>query len=613
MKVEARFRVLAAASAASVLAALAVAVVPAAARNGDLTFKSTRGVAALLAHYVVTPENRGGQGAGGGNGSSTSTVVQSESSGAAAVKPGAPHGVKISRSVSSDASGNNGRSGAGVSQHTGGGGNSTPPASASFIGQQGSAKTCSYFARGCNPPDMALAASPDFVLQGVNTQWQVWDTAGNVQAGWPVGAQAFFGVPNVTKADGTPCDKAAKSQPFLSDPRALYDPTTGRFWAAMLQIENGFGVALDCPFKSVYYVAVSQTGDPRGGWNVYEFEMSLGKTFGGQRVGADYTMIGVDGQAFYFSANMFTQDGNYYAWAEIFEANKAKMEAGSGSFTADGFYNLQIVGPKATFVADGVQPAINLDASAKGVEKFAGTLDGPDPMNGNLCGQTGLNDPCSGLGVWSMANPTAHDSGGPAPSLTGTYVSTGPYLINPAADQPSCNQCVDANDLRISGTPVVREGVLYAAWGTAIDQGSNTVPGIQWAEVSLSGSGGAQGYYSQPHTALTYPLLMPDPEGNVLMLFERMSHTIFPEVDYITKGGGENFAGTGVVLKAGESSYRPELCGTAIPVCRWGDYEAASFDGRGRVWVAGEYANQYQGIVPPVWGRNWGTWIGAIG
>src|SRR5436853_305389 len=82
---------------------------------------------------------------------------------------------------------------------------------------------------GCIAADMARAASSRFVLQGVNTQWQVWDTAGNVQAGWPVSAQNFFGVPNVTNADGTPCDTDHRSQPFLSDPRALYDPADGRF------------------------------------------------------------------------------------------------------------------------------------------------------------------------------------------------------------------------------------------------------------------------------------------------------------------------------------------------------------------------------------------------
>ena len=98
----------------------------------------------------------------------------------------------------------------------------------SFIGQQGSATTCSYFGRGCNPPDMGLAASSQFVLQGVNTQWEVLDSKGNVQPGWPVSAQSFFGVPNATGVDGQPCDTAHQSQPFLSDPRALYDPADGR-------------------------------------------------------------------------------------------------------------------------------------------------------------------------------------------------------------------------------------------------------------------------------------------------------------------------------------------------------------------------------------------------
>ena len=117
-------------------------------------------------------------------------------------------------------------------------------------------------------------------------------------------------------------------------------PSTGRFWAAMLQVENAIGVAPDCPFKTVYYIAVSQTSNPTGAWNVYEFDMSVGTT----NV-ADFTMIGLNGQAVYFSANMFAQDGSSYAYAEVFEANKAKMEAGQGGFTADGFINLRATGP----------------------------------------------------------------------------------------------------------------------------------------------------------------------------------------------------------------------------------------------------------------------------
>ena len=69
----------------------------------------------------------------------------------------------------------------------------------------------------------------------------------------------------------------------------------------------------------------------------------------------------------------------------------------------------------------------------------------------------------------------------------------------------------------------------------------------------------------------------------------------------------------GTLLKAGETSYRPQLCGTSTPptVCRWGDYSAISFDGRGSIWFAGQYANALD-LGPPQNGRNWGTWIGAV-
>src|SRR5207248_3358792 len=238
---------------------------------------------------------------------------------------------------------------------------------------------------------MALEASPKFVLQGVNTQFEVLDTRGNVQPGWPVSAQDFCGVADVFNADGSACDAAHNNQPILSDPRALYDATDGRFWAAMLQIEGApwYPAAADCPFKSVYYVAVSQSSNPSGSWNVYEFEMSMGPQANGQLFGADYTQLGINSQAVYFSGNMFGSQGGFYA--ELFEANKAKMEKGTADFTADGFFNLRGTGPGTTaatgpFLADTVQPTVNLDSSAGTDETFVDTMDGPDVMTGHFCG-----------------------------------------------------------------------------------------------------------------------------------------------------------------------------------------------------------------------------------
>ena len=598
-------RVVAAASAAALMGALATGVsqgslAAQSSPGSGVTFSSQPAVANIVAHYVVSPAS----------GAPTANSTSVEESRTVALRPKGRHAP--SRTVSAGVGGSNTGSQAESTN--------TPMPSASFIGQQSSATTCSYFGRGCNPPDMALGASPSFVLQGVNTQWEVLDTAGNLQPGWPVSAQNFFGAPNVTNADGTACDVAHRSQPFLSDPRALYDPIDRRFWAAELQVENGLGIAPDCPFKSVYFVSVSQTSDPNGLWNVYEFNMSLDGQFA-----ADYTQLGINGQAVYFSANMFGPstglNGGFYS--ELFEANKAQMEKGQAHFTADGFFNLQAQGPGITtatgpFLADTVQPAQNLDASAGGAETFVNTLDGPDPVTGHFCGffGGGSKDSCSGLGLWQMTNPIAHDRGGPAPKFTGTYVPTAPFLVSQPADQPSCRSCVDVLDLRFTGTPVVRNGIVYGAWETAVGNGSGVVPGIEWAQVTLSSLASVTNYYNfSGGEAASFGTLMPDAQGNVTMLFEHMGHGVFPETRYIVRGAGEsNFDGAGVLLKAGESSYRPTLCGTsAIPVCRWGDYESASFDGAGHIWFAGEYANTFQGVnTPPAFGRNWGTWIGAI-
>ncbi|MDQ1605929.1 MAG: hypothetical protein QOJ18_296, partial [Microbacteriaceae bacterium] len=52
----------------------------------------------------------------------------------------------------------------------------------------------------------------------------------------------------------------------------------------------------------------------------------------------------------------------------------------------------------------------------------------------------------------------------------------------------------------------------------------------------------------------------------------------------------------------------------ALPVCRWGDYSAASSDGSGSIWLAGQYANANVGpsADPDFSSRNWGTWIAGL-
>jgi hypothetical protein len=622
-------RLLAASSAIVVMGALGPGVagpVVAQADSPSVTFSSQPARSSVLAHYTVTPEMRGG-------GESETALASGSASGVAPGEQLARHSPKSNLASKAAPL----RAGLAVSQAAGtanahnpaAAGGATPTTSASFIGQQGSNITCNYFPKGCNPPDMAIAASPNFVLQGVNTSFEVLSPSGRVESGWPVNSQRFFQIPQ----EPNNCDPANGNQPFTSDPRAVYDPVDHRFWVAMLQVEGAaaVGVAPHCPTLTVYWIAVSQTANPNGAWNVYEFEMSHGTPFV-----ADFTQFGLNRDAIFFSANMFGLDGVSF-YAEVFEANKAQMERGSAHFTADGFFNLQGNGPGipiagvGPFFADTVQPMLDLgsgqsqDSGAGHDGWFVDTIDGPDVISGHLC--TSATDACKGLVLWRMSNPIAHDQHGPAPTFTGTYLpDTKSFYAAPSrpgqrsgADQPSCNLCVDANDLRIPATPVLRNGTIYTGWQTGIFNGSQIVPGIVWAQIKLGGEDGAattSDYFNlSGDNAATYPAFMPDGNGNVVMLYEHMGHTTFPEARYTLKRSDQSeFTSAGRVLKLGETNYRPTLCGTAvIPTCRWGDFEATSFDGNGRIWLAGQYANtNTDPNTAPAFGRNWGTWIGAI-
>jgi hypothetical protein len=590
-------------AAASALGSSVAAVGPA--QAAGVSFSMTPGVSQVVAHYTVTPAMRAGAGA-------------TASSSATASDDKLPD---LAPKTFTDTAGGSGTSAPAVKSdntqsplNVSNGSGPTPTASESFTGQQGSSVTCSYFPHGCNPPDMAIAASPSAVLQGVNTQFQAYDTSGNTMAGFPVSAQSFFHVANVTDRNGKPCDTSSGSQPFLSDPRAIWDPSDHRFWAAVLQVENAFGAGLGCPFTSIYWIAVSQTSDPAGSWNVYGFEMSLGFN-----EGADFTQIGLSRDALFFSANMFgTTKHAAPFYAEVFEASKAQMEQGLAGFTADGFYNIQGSGPGTAssgigFLADTMQPVNNQDNNT-GDGLFLDTNDGPDLLTGNLCS---VSAPCRGVILWRMSNPVAHDSGGAAPTLTGTLLpNTKPFAFPPPSDEPTCTQCVDPSDLRISATPVMRNGVIHAGFETAVDNGTQVVPGLVTVDVTPGASPSvSSAYYAMSgDTSVSYPAMVVDQGGNVEMVFEVMSSSINPQTRY-TERTSNGFSDPGRLLKAGEASYRPSLCGTAaLPVCRWGDYEAASWDGAGRVWFAGEYANSHTDPnQAPWWGRNWGTWIGAIG
>lgn len=447
----------------------------------------------------------------------------------------------------------------------------TPPASVKFDGMADSASICQYFG-GCQPPDMAVAASSSFEVQAVNTSVAVYDPTGAIEPGWPKNSQVFFNVPNPGSCD--------PNGPFNSDPRAIYDPTDGRFWVAMLQVEGAFGIN-NCPLQSLYWVAVSQTSDPNGTWNVYAFDMTLGTTNA-----ADYTQIGLDKRAFYFSGNMFLKSGFAYEYDEIQAASKAGMEAGS-AVTAHGVKDIKV----GSVTLDTVQPVTVEGASAP-----AGLFVSSFNMDSNC------SIACNGINVIAMAHALTNN-----PTITVQTAASSNYSYPPNADEPGCSQCIETLDTRISATPVYSKGNIWFALGTGANNGSGaTVPGVMWGEIAPTFSGSSLIAANMVQSGIlsftgdrdaSFGAPMPDKAGNMIMVFDSMSSSLNPSIYYT---GRRHTDALGTL----QSPRRLRIGLAPTGDGRWGDYEASSYEGplTNRIWMASEYSPS---------GGDWATELGA--
>jgi Concanavalin A-like lectin/glucanases superfamily len=454
---------------------------------------------------------------------------------------------------------------------------STPVLTTSFQGMADANAICPP--NGCRAPDQALAVSPNWVLQGVNTSFAVYNTAGVIQAGWPKNAQSFFGVPNPPRN--------CSSLPYLIDVRAFYDPNDGRFWALIMENENAFGHNTSCPFQALFWVGVSQTNNPNGGWNIYSFDMAQGTTNG-----VDFAEFGFDANAIYFTGNMFNQSGQNFQYAEIFAANKSMMESGA-SVTPHGFSHLTLNG----VAVDSVQPVESETQGNSGAN--AGLF--VNSLNYNF-GGFACSSSCQGAVVWAMANPTSTN-----PSLTSTFVNTISYALPPRADEPGCSACLDTDETQILATPVYQNGVISFALNTGVNNGTQIVPAILWGQVTpvlnsagtiTSASLYQNGYFNyQGNTGVYYGALMPDAESDLFMVFDVSSKTTNPQVSYVSRPVGYAlglFPDAGNTLRVGDAATVETL---------WGDFNATSYDGfaSDNIWLAGEFASS---------NSYWSTYIG---
>src|SRR5205823_4374913 len=137
----------------------------------------------------------------------------------------------------------------------------------------------------CVPPDGDMAAGPNYVIVGVNQSFRVFNKNG-VPSTPPIAFGAFF--------DAGACGGVGLTP---SDPIVAYDPVADRYTVGILRYDSSS--PLNVP--SFVSLAVSQSGNPTGAWNLYCFQqdyMGVGALY-------DFPHISVGQTALFTTGNLF--------------------------------------------------------------------------------------------------------------------------------------------------------------------------------------------------------------------------------------------------------------------------------------------------------------------
>jgi hypothetical protein len=370
------------------------------------------------------------------------------------------------------------------------------------------------------------------------------------------------------------------------NPRATYDALGGRFLLV--------AAANPRAANSAVLLAVSQTSNPLGVWNVYRYDAE-----GANVLWADYPTLGFTKDWIAIQVNMSSiAFSNLIVRSEIYLVDKASAYAGS-----PGTGQMSVLG--STSIGATQMPALTYDATQA-------TLWLAQTGPGNQAGVGSIQ-------LFSVTGAVGQEvlSTGPAFTTTATWF-TNQLPYPDLAPQMGSAQKLQINDTRMQAV-VFRNGHIYCAHTILLPAVNPTHAAVQWWEVNPAGSGTLvqRGRVdSGTSTEMeAHPSLAVTASGAITVGYSRFSAATFASAAYRYRAVGDA-AGTlrgEVILKAGLAPYYKTLGGTEN---RWGDYSSVAVDpsDTGRVWVLNEYAE-----VPRVgvsattdqWGVWWGSFTGG--
>jgi hypothetical protein len=512
------------------------------------------------------------------------------------------------------------------------------------------------------PPDQGMCAGNGYVVEAVNDVFNVYsqstgasllpdNTATNIVAGFPrnvnhaIDLNSFYGYgPAINRTTGVRGE-------FVTDPSCLYDAATQRFFVVSLTLDPQVPGPCQGVFSCQNHLdlAVSQTADPTGGWNIYRINVTNdGTNAGGVNPGpylGDYPHMGADANGIYLTTNAYPWHGNGFSGAQIYALSKAQLAAGAASVTVQHINTYGTV--NAPSDAGSTQPGFTLWPAQSPGTSFNGDNGGTEYlMSSNAADEA--QKPVSGaagsrtsnqLVVWSLTNTSSLNTASPAVGLSNQVIPAEQYGVPPKQQQPGSGSAPDTtvpqghclNDTttllfngatgcwqllvgptaHAAGAEVVAKpdsndtrmqqvmwanGKLWGSLDTAInpDNGPQRA-GIAWFVVNPNaGKVAMQGYLGAAGYDFTYPAIGVTQSGRGVMAFTATGNTLNPSAAYASidaKAGVGDWqvvpGGQGVAADDGFSGYKQQNFPNPIR-SRWGDYGAAAVDGNS-IWIASEY------------------------
>jgi hypothetical protein len=417
------------------------------------------------------------------------------------------------------------------------------------------------------PPDMGGAVGTNQVVQMLNGSFTVYSRAGAV-------------LDRTTDADFWLNAGVSSSivKTGLSDPRIIYDPSSGHWFASEISIGNPNATAN----LNEVLVAVSKTSDPTQGFSSVTINSTSG-TFG------DFPTLGVTKNSVVIGTNNFSSSSG---------------EEGLTGATGVSIFSL----PKTDLTAStpttaNITSFNNLPISSQGWTPQTATNFSTSCNPAASCNATVLGVISDNTGLKITSSQITGGSGGGA--VLGPVVVSSMNLSTQPQDgrQPQA-PAIDSGDNRISSGPFQAGNNIYFAQSVLNNQGTDDV--IQWGILdATSGKVTAQGVIALPNEDLLYPSISANANGDFVLGFNG-------------SGPGTNISAYFDVcspIGATISCIAPQLDFAGLVgdyvlhdengVARWGDYSWTVVDPLDPMdfWLFQEY---------PLTAERWGTVITEI-